>query len=183
MKFPHLHLIVGSKEYREGLKYALVKKDFTIAANAHILVKHPTSNLFDETFINSLPEKGIPLNNQILKSICLAKVIGIELFGPVLILKSADRSKYPELSFDLPDVDYIKFPNHDKVLFKEEDAMPLMRIAIKPELFLKAAMAIDPEYPFLQMFFVEETKAILIKPKTSSEYFGAVGVVMPMMPS
>jgi hypothetical protein len=182
MKFPHLYRITNSREYREELRHCLVKKDFTIATDSHVLVKHPTKNLFDEVFIDALPVNGIALNHFILKAICLTKISSVELFGPVLILKSEDRSRYAEMSFDLPDVDYIKWPDYNKVLFTEEEALPLKRITINPVLLHKAVMAMDPEYPFLNMYFKEEMKAILIKPKIYSDYFGAVGVIMPVMP-
>lgn len=179
MKFPHLYRIVNNREFREELKHALVKRDFTYATDAHVLVRHKTELLFDDVFISNIPDKGIMLNHNILKAICAKTIIQAELFGPVLILKTKDRSRFPELSFDLPDADYVKFPEYEKVLYTEEEAMPLKRILLNPELLHKAALAVDPELPFLHLYFKEESKAILIKPKISSDYFGAVGVVMP----
>lgn len=179
MKFPHLYRVVNVKDIREEFNYALVKQDFTYATDAHILVRHKTNLLFDDVFISNIPKQGIMLNHFILKALCTKNVIRAELFGQVLILRSKNKSKYPDLSYELPDHLFDKFPDYEKVIYNEEDAMPIKCILLTPELLHKAALAIDPELPFLHLYFKDARKGILVKPRLASDYFGAIGIVMP----
>jgi hypothetical protein len=183
MKFPELYRIVTDKNFKEELTFALVKKDFTYATDSHVLIKHLTSKLFDEEFIKSLPNQGIGLNHNILKAICNKNIYNVAFESQdIIFLVSKDARLYPEMQFILPDIISIRFPDYNKVLFDEENAQPLKRITINPGLLYKAVMAIDPEWPYLNMYFQTDEKAILIKPKICSDYFGAVGVIMPVNP-
>jgi len=186
MKFPHLYRVVDKSNFREELQYALVKQDYTYATDAHVLVRHNTSSLFDDVFISHIRKEGIPLNYQILKAICLSSIVSVDLkdtlYSPgIITLKSKDDYRYPNLEFCLKFASMMKFPDFEKVLFKEENAKPLDKIRIKPELLHNAAMAMDPELPILGLYFQDITKSILIKPKLDSDYYGAVGVIMPCM--
>jgi hypothetical protein len=182
MKFPHLYRIVGTDEMRPQLSHALVTKLYTYATNTHVMVRHITEKIFDESFVASLPEQGIALNSNILKAICRKDVENVELFGPVLILKSRDRSLYPELSFDLPDVASIKFPNHNSVMFTENLAKPISDICISARLYSDLMKAMDPYgVPFLKMYFRSQEGAILVKLKIDSDFYGADGLIMPAM--
>lgn len=179
MKFPQLYRIVCEKNFREELRYAVVKKDFTYATDSHVLVRHETSKLFDDVFISKIPAEGVALNHHILKALCLRSVIRAELFRVEIVLHTKDKSKNPQMCFDLPRIEFLKFPDFNKVLWNETDAKPLKQIIINPVLLHKACLAIDPELTYLKMYFQSEERSILIKPKLDSDYFGAVGVIMP----
>ena len=79
MKFPKLYLVCDAWELPPQFGYVKVDKDFTIATNAHIIVKHKTSELFKDDFVSSLPENGIMIHANAIKLICKSSTIKISL--------------------------------------------------------------------------------------------------------
>lgn len=182
MKFPQLYRIVATDELRPQICVARVTKTYTYATNAHVLARHITEKIFDEVFVANLPENGIAIPYKALKAICSPSIDTVELSKDkkVLILKRSNWED-PDLHFNLP-LDLAKFPNYDSVMFNEKDAKPVSDICLSSKLFSDLMKAMDPYgSPFLNMFFSSKDKAILVKLRIDSDFYGADGVIMPAM--
>lgn len=182
MNIPQLDLVIGKDNFRPQLQVALVTKEYTYATTAHVLVRHNTSVLFDEEFIKSLPKEGIGLTVEIIKAIRKKTVIALEIgVFETIILKSIDKKKYPDMIFRLPDISNFNFPNYEKVIVSEKDSKPLDHIAFNPRLLGNAIKALATDTDLVRVFFTEDTKAILIRPKDSVIYSDSLAILMPVI--
>jgi len=185
MKFPKLHSVVDPTVYtdfphglRAGLSFINIQKEFTYATNAHTLVRHKTSELFNEEFYNSLPENGIILNARMIAEICRRDTSKVVLGdGTIEMVKNG----YSVL-FVLPNRDDYHFPQYESVIPDIKDTKPVNEIAIKPHLLtdLYNAMGLNGEGIVMNLF--APTKAVLIRPNgEGSNYPSVVGILMPIM--
>lgn len=179
MNFPQLHLVIGKNDFRPQFEVALVTKKYTYATDAYALVRHNTEVLFDEAFINSLPEKGIGLTAEMIKTLRKKTIVSVKLLGQRIALRSSDIKKYPDMIFELPDISEFVFPDYEKVIISDDQIKPLHRISFNPEFLSNVLKALATDTNIANVFFSEETKAILIRPNRSELYSKSLAILMP----
>jgi len=178
MKFPKLYLVCDAWELRPQFQYAKVDKEFTIATNAHIIVKHKTSELFKDDFVDSLPENGIMIHANAIKLICKSSTVKISL--------SDDKNNIQLHQKDLSWISYncqpgLPFPSTDSLFPELDKCQPLKEIALSANLLFNLAEGMGVRTKILHLYFYEPTKAILVKANNPDEYFSVIGLIMPVM--
>jgi len=178
MKFPKLYLVCDAWELRPQFGYVKVDKDFTIATNARIIVKHKTSELFKDDFVSLLPENGIMIHANAVKLICRQSTVNI--------LLSDDKNYIQLYQKDTSMISYncqpgLSFPGTNKLFPELDKCQPLKEIALSANLLFNLAEGMGIRTKILHLYFYGPTKAILIKANNPDEYFSAIGLIMPVM--
>ena len=123
---PQLHLACVKDETRTALEHIQIDKAYTVATNAHILVWFETSNIFDQDFIDQLPEKDpIYIHSEDWKKIFKQEFFSLEnnvikaqgKGRPILIETVELDVKYPNFK--------VVIPNSNETPLKEINAIAL----------------------------------------------------------
>jgi DNA polymerase III sliding clamp (beta) subunit (PCNA family) len=176
MKFPKLDLVCSNDDLRPAFSHVKVEKEFTFATDAHVLVRHNTSELFDESFLLSIPEEGLMIPKRAISLMRKNVTTNISL--------SDDKKMIQLYQKDGSIISYRcsiqeKFPDANKLFPKKEDTKPLNEIVLSAYLLYNLAQAMGCETPILHLRFYEPTKAILVTPNQNSDYFSVIGIIMP----
>lgn len=170
---------------REGLTYALVTKEETVATDATILVAHKTEELFGKAFAEQLPEDGILLCKETLKSISKASFFDISydkatgLVKVVHSTKTTDAQAY-YFPVKLNKADF-NFPQYASLFdTKHKWDEPEVRIGINPKLFTKLTNAMGYN-AMVSLTMTSPSAAIIVHNTESSMWPSAKGLIMPMM--
>ena len=176
MKFPKLHLACDVNALRPVMACVCVGKEFTFASDAHILVRHKTSEIFKDYFVNSLPEHSILIPSKAVALICKTATAKVSLTedkkqiqlhqmdGSVIIYRLFEGS-YPDANSIIPD---------------PKNLMPINEISISSHLLSVLTDAMDCPISILHLRFFSKTQAIYVT-STYSNYHSVVGIIMPTM--
>jgi DNA polymerase III sliding clamp (beta) subunit (PCNA family) len=178
IKLPKLDLVCENNSYRPVLANVKVTKEFTYASDEHIAVKHRTLKLFNSEFVDSIPDNGILIPSKVIKIINTKKTISIVLTEDKkqIQLNQLDGSK---ISYKLfTDGNY---PNVESVIPNNKDCTTLNEIAISASLLERLAQGMGANHSILHLKFFGASKVILCNTNNQGDYFGAIGVIMPVM--
>ena len=178
MKFPKLHLVCSNDDLRPTLNCVCVNKEFTYATNANILVRHKSSEIFEEDFISSLPDKEILIPATAISIICKKSTLKISLTDDKQQIKlhQVDGSI---IFYNLYD-DGCVYPNCEKIIPDENKYCSIDKIAINAKLLFYLSEGLGCNVPIMKMYFYGPSKAILVKSEYC-DYVGAIGIIMPCM--
>lgn len=174
---PKIHECLSKNELTPVLNYALITKEHTVATDAHILVAHKTSELFDKDFVEAIPEEGMLLGGDALREMAKKTVLSITFNeGTINVLhKKGGKAIFePETQQKIG-----TFPDWRPVIPKMEDNMLVMAIGIDAKKALRLQNALGIDEPGMKCYFTGESKAILCKPVLDT-YPSAEGLIMPM---
>jgi hypothetical protein len=176
MKFPKLHLVCADDELRPTLNCAFVGKEFTFASDAHILVRHKTTEVFKEDFIATLPESGIMIPRKALALICKKATFKIALTDDKkqIQLHQEDGSV---ITYNLASGNY---PDANSIIPDPKNGKAVDKIGINADILLRLAQGMGCDHPVLELQFFDITKAVRVTSK-HSDYFDVVGIIMPCM--
>ena len=166
---PKLHLCCANDELRPAMNHLLVTKEFIVASDSHVLIEFKTSELFDQNFIEAMPERFL-IHRENWKMLSVKHHYLLFTDSQIEIIKNG-------FSFFIPAVreeDIGNFPDYEKV-FKVEKESITDKIGIKPELLKKLSSAIGSQ--ILHLHFNGEARTIIIK----SSIEGVRALIMPAM--
>jgi hypothetical protein len=175
MKFPKIYQAISIDDLRPAMNHVKIEKEFTFATDAHILVRHRTSEIFNEEFVLSLPDEGIMIPYNAIVLMCKKSTVKIsltkdkkyielhQLDGSFMTYKCYDDSNYPDANSIIPDI---------------KDCKPLEKIGINTSLLNRLSDAMGCSIPILHLHFFNPHKAILVT-TPHSHYQFAIGIIMP----
>lgn len=180
---PKIYECLSDDLLRPVMCHALITKDETAASNSHILVVHKTSELFNQEFIDDLPEGGILVGKDALKDMALKNVQSVWYDPEIKLIKVIHQptgggeviNRYFEVK--IPEPGGWKFPDYNKVWPEGVGEVP--EIKIKPLLLAKLFKAMGAEAA-LTMKFTDPTKGVICE-GGSYQWPSAKGLIMPMM--
>ena len=191
MKFktlPKLHLVCQDySQIRPIMNYILVTKDDVVATDAHVLVIHKTRDLFDEHFINKMPDRFLIHMNQ-WKRICL-KHYNIEFDNDEIIVQHHGYQNAFKITMEgekpaslLHSYGGFEYPLYNKVLLPDSEIQAVENIGLNPILvdkLTKAMFSPNDATKNLKLTFYGSNRHIMAHP-VNSEY-SAKALIMPVM--
>lgn len=174
MKFPKLHLVTSNNELRPAMCCVCIGKEFTYASDAHILVRHKTSEIFKPEFVESLPEQPILVPGKCFKLVCQKSTTKVSL---------SDDKKYFQIhrldssviSYKLVSENYV---NAESIIPNPKNSQPLKEIGINSNLLDRLSDGLGCDIPLLKLNFFDVRKAIYVTSK-QTDYESAIGIIMP----
>ena len=181
---PKLQDCIATDDYREAIQHALVTKTETVATDVNIMVVHSTVELFGQTFADSLPEDGILLDKEALKSISKATFFDIEYLPEtkevkvVHSVKDVVNSSLFKVKYNVKDWTFPTYMSLFNTNGKWEGEG--VTIGLNPKLFARLAGAMGCN-PGVSMTLSSPNRAIIVRNTESSAWPSAKGLIMPMM--
>lgn len=176
---PKIYECLGKDQLRPVFSYAFVTKKKTVATDAHVLIAYDTTELFDEEFVQALPEGGILLDAYVLKDISKKDVQFIGLSDKIIVthlIKGELKTSY----FDFKTQEQVAtFPNWEMVIPEKSSEEPLTYIGINAKHLIRVQNAMGPDCEGLKCFFTGLDRAIIVEP-TNSIYKSVTAIVMPI---
>jgi hypothetical protein len=177
MKFPKLHLVCSDDDLRPVMSCVCVDKEYTFASDVHILVRHKTSELFTDAFIESLPEGQILIPRKAIFLVCQKMTTEVSLSDDKKLFQ-IHRKDESIISFKLfTDGTY---PNGNSVIPDLKDMKPVDEIGISSNLLDRLSDGLGCERPILRLRFFDKMRAIYVT-SIFTDYGSAVGVIMPVI--
>jgi hypothetical protein len=176
MRFPKLHLVCSDDDLRPVISCVCVDKEYTFASDAHILVRHKTSEIFKDAFIESLPEGQILIPGKAIFFVCQKMTTGVSLSDDKKLFQ-IHRKDESVISFKLFTGTY---PKANNIIPDPKDMKPVDEIGINSGLLDRLSDGFGCDMPILRMRFFDKTKAIYVT-SNQTEYKSAVGIIMPVM--
>lgn len=177
MKFPKLHLVCADDDYRLVMNHVCVGKEFTFASDAHILVRHKTSEIFEDDFVASLPENPILISRKAVLLICQKATEKVSLSDDKKMIQ-LHRKDESVISFKLfTDGTY---PDANKIIPDPKDSKPVDEIGINSNKLDRLSDGLGCDVPVLRIRFFDKTHAMYVT-STHTDYTSAIAIIMPMM--
>ncbi len=174
-----LNLICGKDDLRPLMTYVKVTRENMVATNGHALGVIPTKKLFNEEFIEKIPESGFLILADDYAKLLTAN--GIEWSSEKLLtyLDKKYNPCYVPIRFEEDDFTY---PNWEQIIPKEKDRTAQLNyvgIDLKIALSLQSALG----FRSCKFTFSGLTKAIFVE-CASNQYDDCAesyGLLMPVM--
>jgi hypothetical protein len=170
-----LHLVTAKDELRPVMNYALLTKERITVTDAHSLVSHLCTEIFDELFTNSIPEGEWLIPESALKLMNKPKakywIEGTEL----VINDKGATSKHP-LKENGKDM---KFPNWQLIIPDENRTTPVETIGVNTKILENTRQAIDSDFQLALTFTGGDRPIILTS--FNKDLKGCISIIMPMM--
>jgi len=177
MKFPKLHLVCATDELRPVMSCICVNKEFTFASDAHILVRHRTSEIFGDDFVASLPESSILINRKAIFLICQKATEKVSLSDDKKMIQ-LHRKDESVISFKLfTDGTY---PDANKIIPDPKNMKLVDEIGINSNLLDRLSGGLGCDVPIIRIRFFDKTHAMHVT-SNYTDYASAVGIIMPVM--
>lgn len=178
MRLPKIDLACGIDDLRPQFACISVGKESVEATDAHVIVRHITREIFKDEFIESLPDSGIMIPKrafvEMRKSTTLKALLSEDKKRIILQRRDESEISYP-LYFGNP------FPDSKNLWKEKTECKALDKIAISSRLLSHIAESMGCESGILQMYFYHDHQAIMVYPNGDSDYFGARGMIMPVI--
>jgi hypothetical protein len=177
---PKLHALTSKDDYRPALSYGLLTKQNIVVTNAHVMVAHKCESLFDQDFIDAIPEdKGVLVPAATLKE--------MNKKGVTYMLKVGD---VPEMEFTFKGNSYShrleydgqnnKFPNWEAVLPAAFDEQFVDAVLFNAKMMHIVKQAINPDSEIVKIKSSGPGRAIgVFDPEDT--YEGCRSIIMPCM--
>ena len=177
MKFPKLNLVCSDDDLRPVMSHIKVEPEFTFATDAHILVRHKTSEIFKKDFVASIPEEGILIPKKAIFLMCKKTTVKISL--------TEDKKQIQLHQIDGSVITYNLFfdgnyPNANLIIPDPKDCKPLVKVGLNSVLLSRLASGMNCNDPILNLLFFDQNKGVYAT-SPHSDYYSAVGIIMPVM--
>lgn len=171
-----LNLICSNDDLRPAMMHVKITKENMVATNAHILGVVPTNEVFNDEFIEGIPESGILIHKDDYKKF---KNFDYAQWKSKDVIEIFYKGKKRNVLIPICTEENIgTFPKWETLIPREEDAQELSKIGVNMGLAYELQRALDATS--LKMVFIAPNKAILVKP-LPSENSKAYGIIMPAM--
>lgn len=170
-----LDLACGKDDLREVMQYVKVTREVMVATNAHILAVVPTADMFNDEFIQAIPEEGVLIHREDWKKMLQYEIATWKTEGEVIkLIHPKKRNLLIEVE---KEEDISRFPNWEAVIPDAKDrVVELNQIRINFELGVELQKALGFENGRLS--FSGQSRPIFVD---SSKHEGRYGVIMPVM--
>lgn len=163
-KLPQLELSCSKDELRPIINYVKIDKEFTVSTDAHVLSVFKTVDIFEEEFVESLPDYPILIHREDWAK--LKNCVN-------LTLKISENSKVMEVIFDKKrdvlikvetEKEIAKYPLWQKIIPNDANSVrtPISSIGIDANKLIIAQKILYPGVGMKLEFFTQ-TKAIICK--------------------
>lgn len=177
---PKMHLLVSRDILRPFLTYGLLTKEHIVVTNAHALVAHKTASLFDQDFIDSIPEgKGMLIPEATLKEMNKNKITYTLCAEDVPTMEFVFKGAVYNHQLKINGVE-ITFPQWEAVLSKSFDEPLGDVLGINPTLLDKTRQAINPDCDIVHLRSSGKKRAIGVFDPTDT-YSGCRAIIMPTL--
>lgn len=177
MKFPKLDLVCSNDDLRPVMGCVRVEKEFTYATDAHIIVRHKTSEIFNPLFVETIPGEGINIPSR---AIALMRKIATKN-----IALTDDKKQIQLFQVDDSIITYRlntdNYPKSESLWPDKKDCKPLAEIGLNAKKLNQLSEGLHSNFGILHLWFFEPTKAILCDTNGNGDYFSAIGLIMPVM--
>jgi hypothetical protein len=174
-----LHLLTSKDDYRSNLHYALLTKERITVTNAHALVSHANKDIFDQSFIDTIPEGEWLIDVSTLKLMCKAKTTyHIEHTNTLPDMVIDDKGAISKYGL-LKNGQQFTFPNWPYVVPERKHIVELSIIQFSPKLLADVQQAIDPDCDII-MEFTGHDRAMLLK-TSNPEITDCIAILMPQL--
>jgi hypothetical protein len=148
-----------------------------VASDCHALVIHKTEDLFDDEFIQSMPDRFLIHRNhwrEISKGFVSLRINDniIHCFTKTI------KNLYPISFENSVEIDK-KYVNYTDIIPKMEDIKEIPKIGLNPYLLLKISKAMDLNYGVRIMFHGSE-RSMLIYPTNAEIDNSSMALLMPI---
>jgi hypothetical protein len=170
---PKLHLACSSDELRPVMNHILVTKSDVCASDAHILVNHATSNLFDEEFIASMPDRFL-INSKHWQLMCKKHLFVTFDKEMIRVIYSYGEVYYPIYT----EKSIGSYPDFNQVFPKETDKGEVGEIGIKPSLLNRLCLTMrgEDDLDNLKLTFHGCNRAVVVRLTSNTN---VRGLIMP----
>jgi hypothetical protein len=175
-----LHLLTSKGDFRPALQYALLTQERITVTNAHALVSHANKDIFDQSFIDTIPEGEWLIDVPTLKLMCKAKTTyHIEHTNTLPDMVIDDKGAISKHGLLKNGENVSAFPRWESVIPERKNIVELSAIQFNPRLLADAQQAIDPDFPII-MEFTGHDKAILLR-TPNAEIKDCIAIIMPQI--
>jgi len=171
-----LNLLCSTKDTQPAMNYVKVTQEHMVATDAHILAAIPTNLMFDEGFIEGIPEDGMLIHAKHFQK--LKGYDNATWLNAGEIIKLIDSKKEDYLIECKSEEDIGTYPNWEAVMPKKEDRVDVSQIGVNFALAAKLQKAMDTLA--CKMTFTGKDKAILVEPEQGNEKSDIIGLIMPV---
>ncbi len=168
-RLPKLHLCCANDEFRSVMCHVLVTKNYVVASDSHVLIEFETSEIFDNDFIDAMPDRFL-INSHNWKLISEPHDFIFFRDGKIEVIKQG-RSLFIPLVLE---ENIGTYPDYKKIL-DGKSPKSIEKIGLKADLLKKISLAIGTHV--MHLFFNGEHKSITIK----SNVTGVKALIMPVM--
>lgn len=177
MKLPKLHKAAGRDELRPVMSHILITKENTVVTNSSILVVHKTSELFNNEFVNNIPDEGMYITAEDWK-VFTTEFVAVQLDNNLII--TIIRKKREQL-IKGKKVDKIGDYPSWKFLFKKQKGIKFecgdFGININNTIALHEATGCQN----LRFQCFDRARQINVLTNNDCDYDSVKAVIMPMM--
>jgi len=171
-----LHLVMGSDTtFNPKLTYLFINRDECCASDAHSLVIHKCDKIFEQSFIDSIPEGDWLIPKDAVKKMNTKGATYLIKSEQIHITIKGEVTIFPILKDGVE----FTFPQYRDVIpyeFKGE----LNIFGVDPQRLLNIALAINPEYAFVHVQFNSAISALNIRVANSYD-LEYTAILMPML--
>lgn len=172
--FPQMHLACSNDDLRPVMSYVYITKDHSVATNAHIIAIAETKNLFDDDFINIIPDDGFYIHKDDWKKICQCDCVLVESEKVVELVHNRKRNELIKIEL----VENVgKFPNWKAVIPRpDKEKIPFNTFGLNGE-FLATVQKIISKNDSLVIETFTKNSGFLVKSWNSDAK--TMGLIMP----
>jgi len=146
-----VHLACANDELRPVMNCVLVTKEHIVASDAHILVRHITSEIFTENFIKGFPSDRFLIHGSAWQKLTEQQVLrfGWSATDPdcILVEYNSKREYVTSIRVKHEDVGYIsKYPDYSKVIPDPKKIAAFDQIPFRPDFLDRLFKAMATPY-------------------------------------
>lgn len=194
-----VHLAVADDELRPVMSCVLVTKEYIIASDAHVMVRHRTDEIFTDDFIEKFPCDRFLIHGSAWAKMCESQVsaIGWSLLEPdclIIHYQYASKREYNlRIKAKSEDVSDMHYPKWQAVIPNKKDLKAHNGMAISPKLLLKlheAMTPLDERFGVILLGTKDgyqidgyeiDSQTIVVLPTRAETAPSAMGIIMPIM--
>lgn len=181
-----LDLICSKDELRLNINYVLVTKEKCVATDANVLGVVPTPLMFDEDFIDAIPENGVMIHREDWKKMSTAEFVSWDkdaIGKTIVLIHKKKRDEYIKVEDWTPTKEHpnpLKWPDWERVIPDEKMEAETSVIGVNTQLLATLSKALGFEASKLR--FNGQSKAITVTEALGYNEVdkGIYGICMPV---
>jgi hypothetical protein len=172
-----LHLVLGKDDLRPIFKFMLLSREVVVATNSHILVVHDPNEIFEQHFIDTIPDGEWLVPAKAVQEMSKPKAFYYVKDGYLNIEIKGSKTAYKMIPNGGEEGTY---PNYT-VVIPESYGYEANIIQVNPALLNDLRQAIEPESPGVILEFSGLGRAMKVRVSDRFDIKNYKAVIMPMM--
>jgi len=163
-KVPQLELSCSKDELRPIMNYVKIDKDFTVSTDAHVMSVFKTVDVFEDEFIESLPEYAILIHREDWAKLKNCSNVDLKISKTSKVLEVSYPKKRDVLIKVETEKEVANYPLWQNVIPTDDNSVrvPLNDIGVNANLLAVAQKILDSSVGMKLEFFTPK-KAIICK--------------------